>query len=180
MDIVALNIFTSENLEMGRNQVQIFRRSPTAGQEKRTARSALDRGPGCIGRTVRFYCIKLLEQLLCRHGVRFGIWAAVNDFRGSVASPAQPLTTAITEGHKFTLHSDPAPGADIIGWLPMAVWKHLQFSHRHGDTEAYQSEGHPKKQRCGPHGDQLPFHVRPRSSSKCPSGVSPETGNATK
>lgn len=158
------HFYTSENLANGQKKGSDFRRPPAARQEKRTARSALDRGPGCVGRTVRFYRIRLLEQLLCRHGDRFGIWAAVNDFRVSVASPAQSLTTAITEGHKFTLHSDPAPGANIVCVLPMAVWKHLQLSHRHGDTEAYQGGGHPKKQRCRTYENQLPFHVRPRSS----------------
>lgn len=164
---------------MGRSQVQIFRRTPAAGQGKRTARSALDRGPGCVGRTVRFYHIRLLGQLLCSHGVRLGIWTAVNDFRGPAASPTQPLAAAITEGHKLTLHRDPAPGTDIVGGPSRAVEKHFQFGHRHRDTPTDQGEGSTQKQRCGTHGDQLSFHARPRSSSRCPSRSSPETGNAT-
>ena len=132
------HFYTSKNLENGQKTGSDFRRPPAAGQEKRTARSARDRGPGRVGRTVRFCTANQAEQLLC-HGDWTGVCAGVDDFHMLTALPAQTLTTSITEGHKFALHSVPAPGTDIIDGLPMAAWKHLQFSRRHGDTEAYQS-----------------------------------------
>ena len=67
----------------------------------------------------------------CHHGARFGIWAAINDFRVLVGSPVQPLSTAITEGHKFTLHSHSTPRADIVGRPFRTDEKHLQFGHLH-------------------------------------------------
>ena len=119
------------------------------------------------------------EPLLC-HGDWTGVCAGVDDFHMLTALPAQTLTTAITEGHKFALHSDHAPGTDIIGGLPMAAWKHFQFSHWHGDTEAYQGEGHPKKQRCRTYENQLPFHVRPRQSVRQESHQKLETSKNKK